>query len=163
MEIRPETPTDASAISSVIEDAFASAEHSDGTEAAIVERLRQANALSTSLVATDASAIVGHVALSPVTIDGADIGWLGLGPVAVRPDRQGNGIGRALVNSALDRWRSTGAAGCVVLGEPAYYERFGFRALPRLCYPGPPAEYFQALAFRGEAPSGTVAYHPAFG
>ena len=163
MEIRPETPTDASAISSVIEDAFASAEHSDGTEAAIVERLRQANALSTSLVATDASAIVGHVALSPVTIDGADIGWLGLGPVAVRPDRQGNGIGRALVNSALDRARSRGAAGCVVLGEPAYYERFGFRAIPRLRYPGPPAEYFQALAFRGEAPSGTVAYHPAFG
>jgi putative acetyltransferase len=56
-----------------------------------------------------------------------------------------------------------GAAGCVVLGEPAYYERFGFRAIPRLRYPGPPAEYFQAWAFRGEAPSGTVAYHPAFG
>jgi putative acetyltransferase len=101
--------------------------------------------------------------LSPIKVDGADVGWFGLGPVAVRPDLQGRGIGRALVDGVLGRARSMGAAGCVVLGDPAYYARFGFRPFDGLHYPGPPAEYFQALTFRGEPPSGTVAYHPAFG
>jgi putative acetyltransferase len=162
MEIRPETPAEAAAISSVIDAAFATAEHSDGTEAAIVERLRKANALSVSLVAADGPAVIGHVALSPVTIDGADFGWLGLGPVAVALDRQGTGLGQALVSEALERARSMGAAGCVVLGDPAYYQRFGFRADDRLRYPGPPSEYFQALAFGDAVPLGTIAYHPAF-
>jgi len=163
MEIRPETPADSAAISSVIEAAFAMAKHSDGTEAAIVEGLRKANALSISLVAADGPAIIGHVALSPIRIDGADSGWLGLGPLAVSPDRQGTGIGRALVCEALERARSMGSAGCVVLGDPAYYRRFGFRADDRLRYPGPPPQYFQALPFGDAMPLGTVAYHRAFG
>ena len=163
MEIRPERPGDEDAIGSLIGRAFAMAEHSDGTEAQIVERLRRAKALTVSLVAVEGSEIVGHAAFSPVTIEGGDSGWFGLGPVAVDPRRQGQGIGTHLINRGLERLRERGAAGCVVLGEPAYYGRFGFRADPCLIYAGPPPEYFQALPFDGNLPSGAVAYHPAFG
>jgi putative acetyltransferase len=163
MEIREEIMTDAEAVSAVIEAAFATAEHVDGTEAGIVNRLREAGALTISLVAIDHEKIVGHIAFSPVTIDGADRGWFGLGPVAVHPDRQVQGIGGTLVREALDRAKALGARGCVVLGEPDYYGRFGFVADPRLRYAGPPAEYFQALRFGDDRPTGEVAYHPAFG
>jgi len=162
MTLRPEHPSDIPAIRTLLAVAFAGAPHSSGTEAAIVDALRSAGALTLSLVAADEEDIIGHVALSPVTIDGATDGWFGLGPVAVRPDRQRSGIGQALVAEAL-RWLSArGAAGCVVLGDPAYYGRFGFRADPALRYPGVPAAYFQRLAFDGDGPAGTVAYHPAF-
>ena len=120
-------------------------------------------ALTLSLVAEEDGQIIGHAAFSPVTIDGRPCGWYGLGPVAVRPNRQRRGIGDAVISEGLGELVAYGAAGCVVLGEPAYYGRFGFNADSRLRFPGPPAEYFQALAFGGPVPSGTVAYHPAFG
>ena len=163
MKIRPETMADAEPISALVEAAFATAEHSDGTEAMIVRRLRQARALAISLVAVDDEELVGHVALSPVTIDRADLGWLGLGPVAVRPDWQGQGIGGGLIREALNRARKLGAKGCVVLGEPDYYGRFGFVADARLRYPGPPAEYFQSLPIGKGSPAGEVAYNKAVG
>ena len=163
MNIRPERPGDESAIAAVIEAAFLNAPHRDGTEASIVERLRAAGALNISLVAVDADEVVGHIAFSSVTVDGAYLGWFGLGPIAVMPDRQGGGIGSQLIRTGLEMLRSKGAAGCVLVGEPAYYQRFGFRPDPQLIYPGIPPEYFQALSFDGDMPSGTVAYHPTFG
>lgn len=163
MEIRPERPGDESAIAALVTAAFAGTEHSDGTEGQIVERLRADDALSLSLVAVDGDELVGHIAFSTVAIDGVDKDWFGLGPVAVRPDRQGGGIGSQLIRKGLDLIRRHGAAGCVLVGEPAYYGRFGFRADARLAYPGIPAEYFQALSFGGDTPRGTVAYQPAFG
>ena len=78
------------------------------------------------------------------------------------PALQGKGIGSRLVRRALTEVRERDAAGCVVLGEPAYYGRFGFRLEAGLKLPGVPAEYFQAVAFRGVVPRGTVAFHPAF-
>ena len=163
MEIRPETTDDAAAISVVIAEAFALAEHADGTEAAIVERLRIAGALTLSLVAIEDEIVIGHVALSPIAIDGEAGRWLGVGPLAVRPDQQRRGIGGKLMREALHRAQAGGAAGCVLVGEPAYYSRFGFAADPRLRYSGPPPQYFQALSFDGKMPSGEVTYHPAFG
>ena len=163
MEIRPERPGDEAAIAEVIEAAFALAEHRDGTEAQIVARLRDDGALTLSLVVVDGATVLGHVAFSPVTIDGADLSWFGLGPVAVQPDRQGKGLGSSLIREGLDRLREIGAGGCVLVGEPDYYGRFGFKADECLLYPGLPPEYFQALSFGGDLPAGTVAYHPAFG
>ena len=162
MEIRPERPGDEAAIAEVIEAAFALAEHRDGTEAQIVERLREDAALTLSLVAVDDGTIVGHVAFSPVTIDGADHKWFGLGPVAVQPNQQGKGLGSWLIRDGLDRLLEIGAAGCVLVGEPEYYARFGFQSDEGLVYPGLPPEYFQALSFSGDLPAGTVAYHSAF-
>jgi len=159
--VRDEGAEDAAAIAGVIASAFAGARHSDGSEVRIVEKLRAADALSVSLVADDGS-VVGHVAFSPVEIAGAQ-GWFGLGPVAVEPARQSQGIGAALIEKGLARLRAQGAAGCVVLGDPGYYARFGFRAHAGLIYAAAPAPYFQALAFAGEPPTGEVRYHRAFG
>lgn len=162
VDIRHETPDDAAAIEAVTTAAFLDAEHTSHTEQFIVAALRRADQLAISLVADDDGAVIGHVAVSPVTIPEGTTGWFGLGPVSVAPDRQGEGIGAALVDRALEALRASGAAGCVVLGEPAYYGRFGFRAEPSLSLPGVPPEYFQVLAFRGVVPVGTVAYHRAF-
>ena len=159
--IRAERPGDEDAIRDVTTRAFAGAAHSDGTEADIVARLRDAGALTLSLVADDGGIVV-HVAFSPVTIVGA-AGWFGLGPVSVAPDRQQQGIGQKLILEGLARLKTRGAAGCVVLGDPDYYARFGFAADPALRYPGPPPAYFQCLAFAGATPAGIVAYHSAFG
>ncbi|MEC4630073.1 N-acetyltransferase, partial [Bacillus safensis] len=87
--------------------------------------------------------LLGHVAVSPVTVSDGSTGWYGLGPISVLPARQGQGIGAALMRAAIDALRQQGARGCVLLGEPAYYGRFGFRAEPGLVLPGVPAEYFQ--------------------
>jgi putative acetyltransferase len=160
--IRPEAAGDREVIAHLIEAAFARAAHRSGTEAAIVARLRSAGALAVSLVAEEGRIVLGHVAFSPVTIAGQNCRWFGLGPVAVLPADQGRGIGTALIEAGLSELRSNGARGCVVLGEPAYYRRFGFIADARLRLPGPPAEYFQSLAFLGGVPDGTVEYHPAF-
>ena len=163
IEIRSERAEDAPQIAAVTTAAFAGEPHSSGTEAAIVAGLRVAGALTVSLVAEDAGELLGHVAFSPVTIDGRSAGWFGLGPVSVRPDRQSVGVGRALIEAGLAELRAQGAKGCVVLGDPAYYGRFGFSCDPTLRYADAPAEYFQRLSFGAETPTGKVDYHPAFG
>lgn len=161
MKIRDEDPRDHKAISDLTTEAFKDLPYSSQTEAAIVDALREAGALAVSLVAEDGE-MIGHVAFSPVKIDGADIGWYGLGPVSVSPDHQGKGIGAALVREGLARLQNAGAAGCVVLGSPDYYTRFGFEHDPELKYSEAPAEYFMRLVISGEAPAGEVAFHPGF-
>ena len=163
MDIREERQSDAAAIATVTAAAFAGHPHSDGREPAIVAGLRAAGALHLSLLAEEGREVVGHLAFSPVTIGGADLGWLGLGPVSVRPDRQRQGIGAALICAGLARVRRTGVPGVVLLGAPDYYARFGFACHGGLVLPGVPPEYFMALAFGGALPDGEVAYHPAFG
>lgn len=163
MIIRQEQEPDYGAIEQVTADAFALVEHSDQTEPAIIAALRDAGALTISLVATDGDEVIGHVAFSAVTIDGEDHRWFGLGPVSVRPDRQGRGIGGALIRQGLHELRAQGAAGCVLLGNPGYYRRFGFVNDPDLRYPGAPPEYFMRLTFDGSDPAGQVEYHAAFG
>lgn len=162
MEIRPERPDDIDAIEQVVRKAFLRAAHTSGTEHLIVRELRRASALTISLVAVIHGKIVGHVAVSPVAISDGAPGWYGLGPVAVVPSHQKRGIGYALVRGALLRLEQTGAAGCVVLGEPAYYGRFSFHVEPALVLEGVPPGYFQALLLAGTPARGTVTYHPAF-
>lgn len=160
--LRSEKPEDIDAIRKVTIAAFEGAEHSSGTEAAIVDALRNAGALTVSLVAVENDQIVGHVAFSPVAIESGAEKWYGLGPISVRPDRQGHGIGKALIETGLARLREHGANGCVVLGDPRYYARFGFTSDPALRYADVPAEYFQRIVFGGIAPAGAVAYHTGF-
>lgn len=160
--LREEAPGDVDAITAVTETAFRHAEHRSGTEALIVGALRERGELAVSMVALVDGRIVAHAAASPVTVDGRDAGWFGVGPVSVQPDCQRSGIGRQLVEAVLARLRMRDAGGCVVLGEPAYYSRFGFQPDPRLRLPGVPAEYFQSLVFTGGMPAGDVAYSPAF-
>ncbi|MEJ8569379.1 GNAT family N-acetyltransferase [Elongatibacter sediminis] len=161
--VRHERSADHAAIAQVIERAFAAAPHASGAEARIVNDLRQAQALTLSLVAERDGAVVGYVALSPVKVSDGTTRWYGLGPIAVDPDCQRTGIASRLMTAAIEELRILGAAGCVLLGDPGFYVRFGFRSLPGLTLPGVPPEYFQALAFGTCCPQGTVSYHPAFG
>lgn len=160
--IRPETAHDRDAIDRITRAAFLNHPHSDQTEHLIIARLRAAGALTLSLVAEQEGQVVGHAAFSPVTWSDGSTGWYGLGPVAVAPHCQGRGIGAALVQQGLDTLRAQGAAGCVVLGDPAYYGRFGFAHRADCALPGVPAPYFQVLAFGNTTASGEVAYHAAF-
>ncbi|WP_321946357.1 N-acetyltransferase [Paraburkholderia sp. J10-1] len=162
LHIREETPADHAAIHALTETAFRHAPHTSHTEQRIVDALREAGALAISLVAEDGGEIVGHVAVSPVALSDGSTGWFGLGPISVAPARQKQGIGAMLMKLALDALRARGAAGCVVLGDPAYYARFGFVPEATLVLPGVPAEYFQAIALCGEVPAANVHYHTAF-
>lgn len=162
MEIRWECPEDVDAIRTLTTAAFKDAPHSSQTEAAIVDALRKARALTVSLVAVDDGAIVGHVAFSAVAINGEANGWYGLGPVSVRPDQQRKGIGQALIRAGLDHLKRMNAQGCVVLGDPAYYSRFGFVSDAALRYGNVPSEYFQRLTFSEVTPKGEVFFHAAF-
>ncbi len=162
MNIRLERPEDAPAIHALTEAAFENVRYSAHTEARIVDALRSSGTLTLSLVALDGSDIVGHAAFSPVRIDGAPCNWYGIGPVSVRPDRQRRGFGEALVRAGLHTLRSIGAAGCVVLGNPSYYGRFGFASSADLVYGDAPAGYFQCLVFGGPSPTGEVTYHASF-
>ena len=87
---------------------------------------------------------------------------VGLGPVSVLPEMQGLGIGSRWIEAALVQLQTQSAQGCVVLGEPEYYQRFGFKAEPSLVLVDVPAEYFMALSFHRDIPSGNVTYHAAF-
>jgi predicted N-acetyltransferase YhbS len=161
--LRPESPADAAAIEAVTVAAFRDAPHAAHTEQFIVAALRRDCALTVSLVAELAGDVVGHVAVSPVVLSDGSPGWFGLGPISVLPEHQDRGIGSRLMREALQLLRARGAAGCVLVGDPRFYTRFGFRAEPSLTYPGVPAEVFLALAFGGTVPQATVTFHPAFG
>jgi putative acetyltransferase len=161
--VRNERPGDQEAISQVTRDAFHSHAHSDQTEHLIIDALRSAGALTISLVAQRAGEVVGHIAFSPVTISDGSAMWFGLGPVSVSPPHQHQGIGKLLIHTGLAALREKGAAGCVLVGEPEYYNRFGFVNDPELLFPGPPAEYFLALPLGPRRARGVVTYHEAFG
>jgi putative acetyltransferase len=163
VELRPETAVDAAAI-----DAVARAAFERTGEAAIVERLRRDGALVLSLVGCVDGVVVGHAALSPVAIAGAAGRALGLGPLAVTPALQRCAIGARLVEEALARARASGAGAVVVLGDPAYYTRFGFVTARRhrLRFPAGPDDAFMAAELVPGALAeahGVVRYHDAFG
>lgn len=162
VKIRRETPADLPMIEAVTASAFLNAPHTRHTEQHIVNALRRDGKLAISLVAEADGDIIGHVAISPVSISDGTLRWFGLGPVSVLPQHQRRGVGSQLMREALRVLRENGASGCVVLGEPEYYGRFGFRADRNLLLPGVPPEYFQATSFDSSQPRGTVTYHEAF-
>lgn len=160
--IRSETLADLADIEAVTEAAFRGAPHTSHNEQVILAALRDVGALSVSLVAEQDGSIIGHVAVSPVSIFDRASGWFGIGPISVTPKRQGRGIGSQLMRETLARLSEQGASGCVVLGDPSYYQRFGFKPEATLVLPGVPPEYFMAMSFGQALPVGTVTYHPAF-
>ncbi|MCU4349511.1 N-acetyltransferase [Acinetobacter lactucae] len=160
--VRDEEITDIEAIEKLTKAAFQNAEHTSHTEHFIVNSLRTHGQLTISLVAIEDGTIIGHVAISPVEMSSGEIGWYGLGPISVHPDKQGCGIGSLLMNKSLQKLKQLGAQGCVLLGEPSYYSRFGFKNYPELVLPNVPTEYFQAVTFSGNIPKANVKYHEAF-
>lgn len=162
MIIRSETPADFEAIRKINIESFADHPYSHQTEHLIVEALREAGALTLSLVAEDKGEVIGHIAFSRAWIDTVDMGWFMLGPVAVLPPHQRRGIGSRLVEEGLEKLRRLGAKGCALVGNPAFYNRFGFRSGSGLNVYGVPPEFLLCLSLVGEIPSGCLTYHEAF-
>lgn len=143
--VRAEAPSDARAIRRVIVAAF-----KGQLEADLVDTLRRHGKVSASLVATLGHAVVGHVLLSDVALHGPGLSPRGVGvaPLAVRPVLQRRGIGAALMRAAIAGAREAGYGFVVLLGDPGYYRRFGFRTAATLglaCEYEAPAEAFMAL------------------
>ncbi|WP_026789510.1 GNAT family N-acetyltransferase [Pleomorphomonas oryzae] len=161
--IRNEEVADHAAIGELTAAAFLTAAHASGTEAAIVRDLRVAGALVLSLVAVDPATdeIVGHAGFSPIETEMPGH-WFGLGPLSVNSGLQRTGVGSALVRAGLTQLTNMGAAGVVLVGDPAYYGRFGFAARPGLACEGVPDLYVQAFAFRKPPEWCPIAFHPAF-
>lgn len=155
--VRPERPADRAGVDSLVRASFPSA-----AEREVVRALREAEGV-VSLVAEECGTLLGHVLFSRVGVAGS---WsaMGLGPVAVRADRRGRGVGAKLVEAGLGRLEEAGEPTCVVLGDPAWYGRFGFEdaALHGLrCKWEVPAGAFQVRGpLRG--PPGLVSYDPIF-
>ena len=160
-----ERPGDAAAIYDLVKRAFAPMPFSDGDEQDLVNALRDQGDLALSLVALDdAGVVIGHIGFSRATIDGVHVGWFQMAPVAVCPQQQLRGIGSAMIRAGLAQIRQQGARGAAVVGNPAYYERFGFCQCPQLMPPSQSeAPYLRALAFEGDVPTGRLGYAPAFG
>jgi len=92
----------------------------------LVSQLLEAVSGVLSLVGVAESSLVGHVVFTPCTVAGYDQQLALLGPLAVAPAWQRQGIGGALVRTGLQRLESAGVARVYVLGDPAYYQRLGF-------------------------------------
>jgi putative acetyltransferase len=161
--IRNETDDDIVAITNLTIEAFKTLDVSQHNEQDLICALREAGALSVSLVAERESTIVGHCAFSPVTISDNTPNWYGLGPISVLPKYQRTGIGTALIKEGFTRMAARNARGCCVVGHPEYYPRLGFTKVEGLSLPGVPPEVFFALSFDGHMPQGEVAFHAAFG
>ena len=160
LTIRPETADDEDAIRMVNLAAFPTAQEAD-----LVQQLREDSDSEISLVAEDEGTIVGHVLLSRMKVagDGRPFRALGLGPVAVLPDRQRQGIGGALIEEALRLAQDRDEEAVFLVGEPDYYQRFGFSAEAAVPFASPYAgPYFMARAFVPLPNRGEAAYAPAF-
>ena len=164
LRVDAERATDVDSIRAVHRDAFG-----QEVEGAIVDALRDAGALTISLVSRINDVVCGHVALSPMQTPTPTARVLGLGPIGVRTDGQRSGIGTALMHAAIEQARGDGFDGIVVLGHPEYYTRFEFVPASRFgirCEYDVPDDVFMALEL---SPSGLtdcaglVRYHAAFG
>jgi len=160
--IRNEIPEDIARIREITELAFRDRAYSCKREHLIIDALRADRALTVSLAALTGSTIVGHVALSPVTISRASGSWYGLGPISVMPDFQRQGVGTAMMREALSHIAQRGASGCVLVGDPGYYIRFGFANDPSIVVEGVPSTFTLAHRFFPNSDHGVVNFHSAF-
>lgn len=129
--IRQEQPSDYSAVFQLIEAAFKTDPHSDGSEQHLVERLRKSQAFipELSLVAELDGQVVGHLLISKITIknDEQSQEELSLAPVSVLPQFQGRGIGSALIKKGHEIAANLGFGIIVLLGHETYYPKFGYQ------------------------------------
>ena len=163
--VRHEGPGDRAVIRSVNARALG-----QPAKAELVSALRERGQITLSLVAVQEGSIVGHILFSPVTIesDNANHPAIGLGPTAVLPELQRQGIGSLLIKAGLEECRKVGHERVVLLGHAEYYPRFGFIPASQYgvrCEYDVPDEVFMALelrkgAYRGKV--GTAKYQPEF-
>jgi putative acetyltransferase len=141
IEIREERPDDVEAIHDVNKRAFG-----QDQEGNIVDALRSNGAALLSLVATLDGRVVGHIMYSPITV--GDVTGAALGPMAVLPERQREGIGSKLIEAGTRKLKDAGYPFIIVLGHASYYPRFGFKPASSFgikCEWDVPADVFMLL------------------
>ncbi|EKN6243727.1 N-acetyltransferase [Yersinia enterocolitica] len=150
MLIRVEIPVDAPGIDALLRKAF-----KGDDEAELVQQLREDGLLTLGIVATDdEGGVVGYAAFSPVDVGGEDRQWVALAPLAVEEGLRRQGLAEKLVYEGLDSLNEFGYAAVVVLGDPAYYQRFGFVPAARhqlTCRWPDTEEVFQVYALAEDA------------
>lgn len=158
MIVQPENPDHYTAIRQLHAAAFPSP-----AEANLVEQLRHDGDACISLVATQDCRVIGHVTFSKM---GAPFRALGLAPVAVAADQRRRGIAAALINAGIERAKTESWDAIFVLGDPGYYQRFGFRADAAAAFTSPYAgPYLMVLALTETGlpvSAGRIDYAPAF-
>lgn len=151
VDIRPTRPGDLPALEALYPAAFPE----EDLLPLVRALLGEPRALS--LAVEETGALLAHAALTLCTVEGAAGTVALLGPVAVPPERQRAGLGGALIREGLARVAAQGALRALVLGDPAYYARFGFRPEPGVAPPFPIpeawAEAWQGLALAPDAPA----------
>jgi putative acetyltransferase len=158
MIIRSESPGDIVGIRFVEEAAFL-----QSAEADLVDDLRAAGDSVFSLIAVEGETVTGHAMFSRLQ---APFPALALGPVAVLPDRQRMGVGSRLIREGIAHSEAAGWTGIFVLGDPAFYRRFGFDVGKASGFISPYAgPRLMALPLgRSELPTdtGSIQHAPAF-
>jgi putative acetyltransferase len=162
IEIRRESPRDVTAIHELTRQAFRDMPFAGGDEQEVIDRLRSSGCLVLSLVAVIEQKVVGQVTFSNATVADGTSPWFALGPVAVAPHLQAMGIGSALINRGLAEIKDLSALGCILTGNPNYYQRFGFVLAPRNVPANEPPEYFMLKLFTPRQPSGAFEFNKAF-
>ena len=160
IDLRPEAEADYDKIHAITEAAFAPMPFSNGSEPTVIRRLRADGDATLALVAERDDRLVGHIMFSPISVSDGGEGWIALGPVSVDPELQKQGIGQALIVEGLKHIERMGAPGCILIGNPAYYSRFGFVGDGRITYRDLPAPVVQWLSFGQEKPGGEVTFAP---
>lgn len=158
--IRAATPRDREAIRLVEEHAFA-----QQAEAGLVDALVESGDAVVELVAVEDGQVVGHVLFSRLFVeqDGKEFPAVALAPLAVEPNFHGTGIGGALIREAHIKLRDAGEKLSLVLGEPAYYGRFGYTHSRAAKFESDyQCEALQALAWDDAPESGRLVYASAF-
>ena len=166
VSVRQERPEDHEQVYALVREAFAGAEHSDGTEQDLVEALRRGRAFvpELSLVAEAGGQCAGHILFTRARVGEAEA--LVLAPLAVLPRFQRQGVGSALVRAGLALAQERGFSCVLVLGSEAYYSRFGFVPASRfgIATPGGlPKAHFMALRLKDAPLCGRVLFAEAFG
>ena len=148
IEIRTEEPKDQDSVHRLNLAAF-----ENGSEAAVVDKLRVSCEGYLSFVAVEDGTVVGHILFTSATVDGCGVVGMGLAPMSVLPSHQRKGIGSQLVRHGLQYLHQSGCPFVIVLGHPGYYPRFGFELASKYRllsqWEGVPDEAFMALVFDG--------------
>ena len=167
--IRAATAADADAIDAINRAAFAGTEYGYQGEAELERMIEEDCDTLVSLVAGQGGDIVGHVLFSRMDVEADDkaIPAAGLAPVAALPEKQGRGIGDALIRAGLDVLRAQGVTISFVLGHEEYYPRFGYSPELAARFASPFAgPHFMAMMLDSGAAwplGGRADYAPAFG
>lgn len=164
--IRPERQYDFDEIRIVVKTAFAGAEHTDGDEHNLVDKLRRTDEYipELSFVAETNGKIVGYAMFSQINIGISKA--IALAPLAVLPDFQNHGIGRALIEAGHRKAKDGDYCCSVVLGSPEYYSKSGYLPAFPFEIKAPfeiPPQFYMVFPFKSELPHGTVIYSQAFG